>query len=91
LDASDVLSRGARVSRHGVHRGLDEAMSDKIIQDYIEMERARCASLVTKLARGPDKAFLLFAIDRAVTLADIPHQRKMFDQMSPNDDFEDLM
>lgn len=62
-----------------------------MIQDYIEEERARCAALAMKLARGFDKDFLIHCIEYSVQPIETDERRKRFDEMTPVEDIEDLM
>lgn len=65
-------------------------MSDeRIVMEYVEEERARCAALVAKLARGADRDFLIHCINYSVQLIEIDERRKRFLEFA--DDIEDLM
>jgi hypothetical protein len=66
-------------------------MTNKLIMDYIEEERERCAVLAAKLARGPDRDFLIHCINYAVQLSEIEERRKRFIEMTVIEDIEDLM
>jgi hypothetical protein len=59
--------------------------------NFVREERARCRALVAKLARGTDKEFLLYALDNAVSVEEIPEQRRRFEELQPEDPLEDLM
>jgi hypothetical protein len=64
---------------------------DRPIMHYINEERARCAALAKRLARGTDKEFLIHCIDYSVQPEEIAERRVRFAEMSPPDDVEDLM
>ena len=66
-------------------------MTEKLIMDYIEEERARCAALATKLARGFDKDFLVHCIEYSVQPIETDERRKRFAEMTVIEDIEDLM
>jgi len=64
---------------------------DRPIMQFVREERARCRALVVALARGADKEFLLYALDNAYSVEELPEQRKRFAEFQPEDPLEDLM
>ena len=68
-------------------------MTEKLIMDWVEEERARCLALVVALAPdGDEKSFLLHCIVYSVQPSEIDERRKRFNELSaPYDDVEDLM
>jgi hypothetical protein len=67
-------------------------MSERLIQEWIEEERARCRGLVEKLIAEPD--FLMYCIDAPIHPGeDLDHHRRRFAEYQPvvADEFEDLM
>ncbi len=64
---------------------------DRTIMSYIEEERARCAALVVKLARGADKSFLIHCINFSVQPSATEDRRTRFDEMSADEGIEDLL
>jgi hypothetical protein len=58
---------------------------------WVEEERARCAALATKLARGADRDFLIHCINYSVQPIETDERRKRFAEMTPVEDIEDLM
>lgn len=64
-------------------------MTDKLIMDYVEQERERCAQLCEAIE---DSKFLAYCIRTPVMPNEIEHWRKRFDELSTtDDDIEDLM
>jgi hypothetical protein len=61
----------------------------RLIQEYIDDERARCAALVKALISEPD--FLLYCISAPVYPDEIGDQRMRFAELPDKDNFEDLM
>ena len=66
-------------------------MTEKLIMEYVEEERARCAALAAKLARGTDRDFLIHCINYSVQPIETDERRKRFDEMTVIEDIEDLM
>lgn len=69
-------------------------MTDKCIQDYVEMERERCAQLCEVLRAESDRGFLLFCIRTPVMPDETDRWRGRYAEFgSPcdHDDVEDLM
>lgn len=67
-------------------------MTDKLIQDYIEMERERCAQLCEALPSQKDHGFLIYCIRAPVMLKEVADFRQRYaDTPKPSDDIEDLM
>jgi hypothetical protein len=65
----------------------------RLIQDYIDEERARCAALVRAYRPWHSREFLSYCIENSVQLADRDAARKRFDELKTDDDddIEDLM
>lgn len=65
-------------------------MPERVIQLWIEEERARCAGLVKAL--DGERGFLLYCIDNAVGADEIEQHRQRFAEFpSDADDIEGLM
>lgn len=61
----------------------------RIIVDFINEERERCAALVDLIR--DETAFLLYCINGPWYPDEIDEARKRFGELAPADDFEDLM
>lgn len=62
----------------------------RIIVDFINDERQRCAALVASL-KPSETEFLLYCINGPWYPDEIDEARKRFGELAPADDFEDLM
>ena len=84
------LEDGTCICAHIPRFNLKKLGADsRVIQDYIEEERERCATLVELL---PGEAeFLLYCIRAPVYPNEIDEQRKRFSEYQDPDNFEDLM
>lgn len=61
----------------------------RIIVDFINEERERCAALVDLIR--DETSFLLYCINGPWYSDEIDEARKRFGELAPADDFEDLM
>ena len=59
-------------------------MTEKLIMDWVEEERARCLALVVAL--DGEKSFLLHCIVYSVQPSEIDERRKRFNEITPPDD-----
>lgn len=62
-------------------------MTERVVQAWIDDERARCITLVKAIQF---REFLIFCLDNAYTVEDIDTARQRFEELQPGD-IEDLM